>query len=154
MINGVFVVDDGDGSDRGAKGNFSRRYRFDPAFRAQGGHGRFGRSESHSNQLSCRPKVQKFKAPFVDRSQLCSIRDTDMAKRPRESDTMQTEAGPSTLSPQPSTSSVTPLKDEDLQRLIPQVRLSPPDLPTSADGQKRYYRQRAHANVFLDHALD
>jgi hypothetical protein len=82
----------------------------------------------------------------------CPFRSTDMAKRPRESDTMQ--AGPSTLSPQPSSHSGTPATEDDLQRLIPQVGAECRLRPTWLIQQKRYYRQRAHANVFLDHALD
>ncbi|KAK1924620.1 putative tRNA (guanine-N(7)-)-methyltransferase [Papiliotrema laurentii] len=52
-----------------------------------------------------------------------------MSKRSRETDTM--EAGPSNTS--------SPLSEQELQRLVP---------------QKRFYRQRAHANVFIDHILD
>ncbi|WVQ78175.1 tRNA (guanine-N(7)-)-methyltransferase [Cryptococcus sp. DSM 104549] len=53
-----------------------------------------------------------------------------MSKRSREESEM--EAGPSTASPAPTTGEIALLK-------VP---------------QKRFYRQRAHANVFIDHDLD
>jgi tRNA (guanine-N7-)-methyltransferase len=53
-----------------------------------------------------------------------------MTKRPRDSETM-TEAGPSTTGGGGMT--------EEALLKVP---------------QKRFYRQRAHANVFVDHLLD
>jgi hypothetical protein len=57
--------------------------------------------------------------------------ESGMTKRPRDSETM-TEAGPST------TGGGGGMSEEALLK-VP---------------QKRFYRQRAHANVFVDHLLD
>jgi hypothetical protein len=56
--------------------------------------------------------------------------ESGMTKRPRDSETM-TEAGPSTTGGGGMT--------EEALLKVP---------------QKRFYRQRAHANVFVDHLLD
>lgn len=59
------------------------------------------------------------------------------------------EAGPSNTS--------SPLSEQELQRLVPQVTLTlihPIPLVKANTSQKRFYRQRAHANVFIDHILD
>jgi len=63
------------------------------------------------------------------------LTDRDMTKRPRESDTM-TEAGPSTTGGTGTGGGGT---NEEALLKVP---------------QKRFYRQRAHANVFVDHLLD
>jgi tRNA (guanine-N7-)-methyltransferase len=61
-----------------------------------------------------------------------------MTKRPRESDTaIMTEAGPSTVSV---------LEGGAGGATNGEALLKVP--------QKRFYRQRAHANVFVDHLLD
>jgi tRNA (guanine-N7-)-methyltransferase len=58
----------------------------------------------------------------------------DMSKRPREEDEM--EAGPSTIN------RITAMNGTKAGEVLLKVP------------QKRFYRQRAHANVFIDHSLD
>jgi hypothetical protein len=62
-----------------------------------------------------------------------------MPKRPRPSETStMAEAGPSTAAPGAGASAEGATNEEALLK-VP---------------QKRFYRQRAHANVFVDHLLD